>query len=138
VIFHYLKRELETLFVHRFGNDTMPWTNIFKNSFHYWGIFGICCMYFFLKPGNPPQWQTKNLTIILGAIFMIFEALNFQTHLILRNLRRPGTTERNIPEGCGFGLVSCANYLWETLAWLVFAILAQTWGSYLFLAVASG
>jgi len=81
-------------------------------------------MYFYLKPGNPPLWQSKNLTIILGAIFMFFEALNFQTHLILRNLRRPGTTERKIPVGCGFGLVSCANYFWETSAWLVFAIFA--------------
>ena len=54
VLFHYIKRELETIFVHRFGNDTMPWTNVLKNSLHYWGIFGICCMYFFLKPDYKP------------------------------------------------------------------------------------
>ena len=138
-LLHYVKRELETLFVHRFGNDTMPWTNIFKNSLHYWGIFGICCMYFFLRPGyTTPKWQSKTITFVLSAFFLRFEALNFRTHLILRDLRRPGTTERNIPHGFGFGLVSCANYLWETLAWLAFAILASTWGSYLFLAVGFG
>jgi very-long-chain enoyl-CoA reductase len=94
-------------------------------------------MYFFLKPDySTPSWQTKNVSILLGLLFMIFEALNFKTHLILRDLRRPGTNERNIPYGFGFNQVSCANYLWETMAWLMFALMANRWGGYLFLAVA--
>ncbi len=56
-LIHYLKREYETLFVHRFSNDTMPWTNIIKNSTHYWAIFGFLAMYFFLRPDyTPPSW----------------------------------------------------------------------------------
>ena len=50
VILHYLKRELETAFVHRFSSETMPFTNVFKNSFHYYGLFGFLTMYFFLHP----------------------------------------------------------------------------------------
>jgi very-long-chain enoyl-CoA reductase len=40
-VIHYSKRELETLFVHRFSNATMPLTNLPKNCFHYWILGGL-------------------------------------------------------------------------------------------------
>ena len=123
VILHYVKRELETIFVHRFSNDTMPFTNIFKNSIHYWGFFGLFNMYFFLHPDyTKPSWASNQFYIASTVFFCFFEFMNLMCHLELKNLRKPGTTERGIPKGYGFGYVSCANYFWEALAWLTFAV----------------
>jgi very-long-chain enoyl-CoA reductase len=68
----------------------------------------------------------------------LFELLNLKTHLVLKNLRKEGSTDRGIPRGWGFNQVSSANYLWEAGAWLSFALLAKVWGSWLFLAFSTG
>ena len=134
VLLHYIKRELETLLVHRFSAETMPLMNVFKNSFHYFVLFGFATMYFYLHPDyKPPSWASDNFFKASTVLFCLFEFLNLKTHLILKNLRPPGTTERNIPHGWGFGLVSSANYLWETLAWTTFCVQAQLIGGYVFL-----
>lgn len=123
VLGHYIKRELETLFVHRFSNETMPFTNIFKNCGHYWIIFGFINMYFFLHPDyTPPSWANKTTYLLILAAFIFFEFMNLMCHIVLKNLRKPGTKDRGIPKGFGFDLVSSANYFWETLAWSAFAI----------------
>lgn len=123
VLGHYIKREVETLFVHRFSNETMPFTNVFKNSFHYWIIFGLINMYFFLHPDyTPPSWANEGIFRVIFYAFVLFEFMNLMTHIALKNLRKPGSSERGIPEGYGFGLVSCANYFWEALSWLMFAL----------------
>lgn len=139
-LIHYLKREYETLFVHRFSNDTMPWTNIIKNSTHYWILFGFLAMYFFLHPAyTAPAWIENEMVYnIFFWKFMFCEYMNFNCHCILRDLRKPGTTERGIPKGNIFGYVSCANYFWESLVWLIFAIMSQVAGAYVFFFFSSG
>lgn len=138
-LIHYIKREYETLFVHRFSNDTMPWTNIIKNSTHYWAIFGFLSMYFLLHPKyTTPVWLTTTMyNDIFFCEFLFCEVMNFQCHCILRDLRKPGTTERGIPQGNLFGMVSCANYFWESMAWLIFAMMTQVLGAYIFFAFSS-
>lgn len=139
VVGHYMKREYETLFVHRFSNDTMPFFNVFKNSTHYWILLGFGAMYFFLHPSyTPPAWASDNVHYALSAAFVFFEFMNFNCHCALRDLRKPNSSERGIPKGWGFDMVSCANYFWESLCWLTFAVSSQCAGAYLFYIVSTG
>ena len=135
---HYAKREFETLFVHRFSNATMPVFNIFKNSFHYWVLCGLA-QYFFLHPDyTAPAWVCLEIQYALVGLFCLVEFMNYQCHCVLRDLRKPGTTERGFPEGCGFGYVTCANYFYESTALLTYALLSNTIFGCFFYAVSSG
>lgn len=86
----------------------------------------------------PSQDESRTKDLICAAFFTLFEFLNFMTHKVLMNLRKPGTTERGIPKGWGFDLVSSANYLWEACAWTSYAVMAKIWGGWLFLALSFG
>ena len=94
--------------------------------FYYWFLFGFVVMYFFLKPTYQPLFVqlSDEVNIVLGVIYMIFESLNFKCHCITAGLRKPGSNERGIPKGFGFGIVTVANYMWEGFAWTTFVLLA--------------
>jgi len=118
--FHYAKRVLETIFVHRFSHGTMPISNLFKNSTYYWG-FAAVVSYFLNLPGASRDPHDLTLVYAGFASFFLFEICNGIAHLQLRNLRPAGTRTRNIPRGFAFTFVSCPNYTFEILAWFSFA-----------------
>ncbi|KAJ1814514.1 3-oxo-5a-steroid 4- dehydrogenase, partial [Coemansia sp. RSA 2599] len=123
VMGHFVKRELESAFVHRFSHGTMPLINVFKNSFHYHMLSGLNLAYWIYSPatahGTPLAAKLGNplLMAVLTGVFLFAELSNLMTHITLRNLRPPGTRVRRIPYGYGFDIVSCPNYLFESIAW---------------------
>ena len=121
---HFLKRELETMYVHRFGNDTMPVTNIFKNSGYYW-MFAFWIAHASLHPlyTVPPSVSQRYAGV---GIFVFSELMNLKAHLDLRNLRPAGTRVRKVPRGILFKYISCPNYLFEILAWVGFTMASQS------------
>jgi len=134
-VIHFAKRELETLFVHKFSHATMPISNLFKNSGYYWGM---CFMvaYFVNHPNFTPP---ATFNVYLGlTLFAIGEIVNLICHLQLSNLRPAGSNVRAVPKGLFFNFVSCPNYTFEILAWIGFSIMTQTLTSYLFTLVGAG
>ncbi|KAJ5273407.1 hypothetical protein N7478_008532 [Penicillium angulare] len=137
---HFLKREYETIFVHRFSNATMPARNIFKNSAHYWALAGFNIAYWVFRPNAGAASATPNTALVYGgvALFVFSQLANLNAHFILRDLRRPGTTERGIPSGFGFNIVTCPNYMFEILAWLGVFLVSQLNLSVLLFALVGG
>ncbi|KAF8896679.1 3-oxo-5-alpha-steroid 4-dehydrogenase-domain-containing protein [Infundibulicybe gibba] len=146
VMLHFLKRELETIFVHRFSHSTMPFSFIFRNSAHYHILSGLFLAFDVYRPSfsttsgrivgtfRNEDWFLWSCT----ALWVFFELSNFHTHLTLRSLRTPGSRERNIPKGYGFTYSSFPNYLFEGLGWLVVCVLTGSIAAYIFSAVAIG
>ncbi|XP_067001230.2 probable very-long-chain enoyl-CoA reductase art-1 [Anabrus simplex] len=125
---HYVKRLLETIFVHRFSHSTMPITNLFKNCSYYWGF----AAYIAYHVNHPLYTPPSSVQVYTGlALFLICELGNLSVHIALRNLRPPGTTVRKIPVATSnplttlFNFVSCPNYTYEFGSWLAFTIMTQ-------------
>ncbi|TPX46515.1 hypothetical protein SeMB42_g03147 [Synchytrium endobioticum] len=138
-VLHFMKREYETLFVHRFSLETMPLMNLPKNCAHYWFFSGLLLAHATYRPGFNGGvaggiGSGAGLYVLIG-VWMYAEISNFVTHLTLRNLRPPGSKVRNIPHGYGFALVACPNYLFEALGWVSLSLINGSAASWLFTAL---
>ncbi|KAH6646732.1 3-oxo-5-alpha-steroid 4-dehydrogenase-domain-containing protein [Truncatella angustata] len=138
VMLHFLKREYETAFVHKFSASTMPVWNVFRNSFFYWAVAGFLAALEVYAPFSPAA-KAENLSIdLLGlALFFFGEIGNFSVHSYLSSLRSPGGTERVIPKGYGFELVTCPNYMFEVIAWIGVILVSRSPSIALFISIGS-
>ena len=140
IVLHFIKREYETLYVHKFSLATMPVRNIFKNSAHYWALSGLNIAYWIYGPSSPTAKSSPTIDImnVVGVILFLFaEVSNLKTHLTLSGLRTPGGTERGVPRGYGFDLVTCPNYFFEILAWVGVLLVTKSLGTAVFLIFSS-
>ncbi|CAD8164341.1 unnamed protein product [Paramecium octaurelia] len=142
VILHFLKRILETKFVHVFSRDSMPLKRALINCLHYWIFCGffIGIELFYLRSFEKRQsWK-----FIFVAFFGLFEFLNLMCHIRLSSFRKKPelkqsdadyvaqNKQRQIPYGWGFGAVSSANYFWETMAWVSFSFFTCSYAAIAF------
>ena len=117
----------------------MPIMNIFKNSAHYWLLAGANIAFWTYRQNAPAAQESNPYITYPGlALFAIGELGNLANHLTLRGLRSSGGTERGIPRGLGFDLVTCPNYMFETLAWIGIALTTWSLSTVLFAVVAVG
>ncbi|CAD2104755.1 3-oxo-5-alpha-steroid 4-dehydrogenase, putative [Plasmodium vinckei petteri] len=138
LLFHFLKREFESLFVHRFSNATMPIVRVPINCGHYWILCGVNIGYYLFHPKYKPYnlGSKPHLVYYIFFVLLVLEFLNLKCHLILKNLRPRGTKTRGIPYGYGFNYISCANYFYESLIWIIFSLITNTLTGYIFCCVA--
>jgi len=131
---HFAKRELETLFVHKFSRPTMPASNLVKNSAYYW-LFALAVGYPLCAPGyTAPADKTRVAAAAAG--WLAAQAVNLGVHLQLAGMRpAEGSTDRRAPGGPLFALVSCPNYTAEVLGWVFWSAMCQVGAGYVFTAV---
>lgn len=137
---HFFKREVETVYVHRFSASTMPARNIYKNSFHYWILSGVNIAAWIYAPSSPTALRSSQLFVYGGiAAYLTGEIGNLYSHLVLRALRSSGGRERGIPHGLGFDLVTCPNYLFEFISWIgIYLVTGLSYSVLLFAIVSTG
>lgn len=136
IVLHFVKREIETLFVHKFSANTMPARNIVKNSAFYWVVSGAFCAYFIYGPNSLAATADEPLIDIAGTLIYLFgEICNASVHLYLAGLRSTGGTERKIPVGFSFSLVTCPNYMFEIISWAGVIVASRNWSVLAFIVM---
>ncbi|XP_035981462.1 very-long-chain enoyl-CoA reductase-like isoform X2 [Fundulus heteroclitus] len=130
--FHYMKRLMETIFVHRFSHGTMPLRAIVKNCAYYWGFSAWLAYYINHPLYTPPSYGELQVKYALFT-FAMCEMGNLSIHMSLSNhrvdasgfrLRRFPMPTKN-PFTWLFFFVSCPNYTYEVGAWVSFTVMTQ-------------
>ena len=141
IMAHFVKRELEVLFVHKFSANTMPANFIIRNSFFYWVFAGLLGAFEIYAPFSPTAqagaFLSSPLDFIGLALYLFGELCNANVHWYLSGLRKPGETARKIPNGLGFSLVTCPNYMFEIIAWIGIILVTRSPTLVIFIIIGS-
>eukprot|EP00761_Pharyngomonas_kirbyi_P004758 gb/GECH01004763.1/.p1 GENE.gb/GECH01004763.1/~~gb/GECH01004763.1/.p1 ORF type:complete len:240 (+),score=25.18 gb/GECH01004763.1/:1-720(+) len=121
--FHFLRRTIESAFIHRYGKSHIPISDtieelIYYNVFSIW-IASSLTMITKFEP------QNYFLLIITGIIiFIVGETGNTICHFMLRQLKSPlQLKHKKIPHGFMFEYVSCPHYFFEITSWIGFSLI---------------
>lgn len=122
-VLHFVKREYETFFVHKFSRPTMPLSNLYKNSTYYWTFALVValplCNTNFTAPG-------KTQVALCFAGWLVNQTINYLVHSYFASSRKiEGDKTRDVPRGPLFALVSCPNYTAEVLGWIFWSSMTQ-------------
>uniref|UniRef100_A0A8C5X2W9 Steroid 5-alpha reductase C-terminal domain-containing protein n=1 Tax=Malurus cyaneus samueli TaxID=2593467 RepID=A0A8C5X2W9_9PASS len=111
--FHYIKRLIETVFVHRFSRGTMPLRNIVKNCLYYWG-FAAWLAYYINHPLYTPPCKYRQSWVVFTG-----------NNVFRRSKTRKIPYPTKNPFTWLFFFVSCPNYTYEVGTWISFTIMTQ-------------
>lgn len=135
---HFLKRDLEVLFVHRYSR-TMGWRTTVFIALLYFLVSFIAHSEHQIKTPRLLGESLSGPALYFGfAVYLISQAMNFYHHLILRKLRKdPTDAGYRIPNRGLFRYVTCPHYLFEITAWAGIALMSRSlamWGVFWIMA----
>lgn len=118
VAFHFIKRVLESLFVHKYAGKIDLFTTLMIASFYSLaaGMLGWLNSNPFPVPDG---WSYLGILLYIVGIVG-----NFYHHKLLADLRKD-SLDYFIPKGGLFEYVVCPHYLFEILIWLGIALLSR-------------
>jgi hypothetical protein len=138
-VFHFGKRCLEVLFLHKFSGKIGTVGVVFI-TFAYSNI-GLLLGTIQNKVTSLEAGQNAPL-LVLGfgfIVFLIGEGYNFYHHLLLSRLRKNSDDkEYKIPEGGLFPYLVCPHYFFELLAWVGLAIMSMYLDVYMIVFIMIG
>jgi very-long-chain enoyl-CoA reductase len=136
IVAHFAKRELETIFLHKFAANTMPASLIIRNSAFYWLVAGLVGAIDIYAPQSLSARPEIELLDYVGIVLYLYgEVCNYIVHAHLASLRSRGGTEKGIPTCIGSSLVTCPNYMFEIIAWFGIILICRSWAIIIFLTV---
>uniref|UniRef100_A0A8C1ZZA4 Trans-2,3-enoyl-CoA reductase-like 2b n=1 Tax=Cyprinus carpio TaxID=7962 RepID=A0A8C1ZZA4_CYPCA len=127
---HYFKRLVETSFIHRFSDGTLPLRTFMVLCLYYWGFAAWQACYINHPLYTPPTYGRLQIYSAL-AMFLVCEFGNFSVHLILNGISCNGSRPTEIPYPTNnsftwlFFFMSCPNYTYEVGSWISFTVMTQ-------------
>ncbi|KAK4435943.1 putative very-long-chain enoyl-CoA reductase art-1 [Sesamum alatum] len=129
ITIHFLKRDLEVLFVHKFSGHMVLNTALLISSTYFTAAASM--IYFQNRVEGVPE-PLVDLKYVGLLVFLVGMVGNFYHHYLLSKLRDEKDKGYKIPRGGLFSLVICPHYLFEILTFIGISFISQTLFSYLF------
>jgi len=118
LLFHFAKRVLEALFLHKYSGAATVSATMFVAVFYSF----VAGMISFLNAQTIPAMDGL---FYAGLVFFAFgEAGNFYHHKLLADLRKD-REGYHIPQGGLFEYVTCPHYFFELVSWFGVALLSR-------------
>jgi len=117
--FHYLKRVYECLYVHIYSRQSD--LKFEFGGFLYYGGFGYFIGYDLCSRGRASI-EVQSMVLVGVILFILGEAGNGYSHIILSKLREDPKQTPSFPRGFAFTYVSCPHYFFEFVIWIGFGI----------------
>ena len=146
-IAHFVKRVFECIFVHKYSKPTKSLNKIVREVGYFGLFFGLIVPFYILHPRymdnsfwrhvvRVPDSSLTYISYALCVVFIFGEVMNFLCHMHLKSFRKGDHDfTRMIPRFHGYSQITSANYFWEFVSWIAFALVAQTLVSSVFLVM---